>query len=107
MTEPMALFQRAADGFGRHVHAVDAGQWHDHTPDTDWDVRMLVNHVAVEQLWVPPLVDGKTVEEIGSSLDGDQLREDPVAAWDAAVAASTASFGAPGVLDRSVTLSSG
>ena len=31
-------------------------QWHDPTPCTDWDVRTLVNHVTVEQLWVPPLV---------------------------------------------------
>lgn len=106
MTDQMALFQRAVDGFGRHVHAV-GDRWHDPTPDTEWDVRMLVNHVAVEQLWVPPLVDGKTVEEVGASLDGDQLGSDPAAAWDDAVAASTASFGAPGALDHTVSLSSG
>ena len=60
MTELIALFRRAADGFGRHVHAVAGGQWHDPTPCTDWDVRELVNHVAVEQLWVPPLMEGST-----------------------------------------------
>jgi uncharacterized protein (TIGR03086 family) len=89
------------------VHAVADKQWHDPTPCTDWDVRMLVNHVMVEQLWVPPLVDGATVAEIGSRLDGDQLGDDPVAAWDAAVEASLASFGADGALERNVSLSSG
>ena len=107
MTEPIVLFQRAADGFGRHVHAVGDGQWHDPTPDTEWDVRMLVNHVTVEQLWVPPLVQGATVADIGESLDGDQLGADPVASWDAAVNASRAAFGAPGALDGTVSLSAG
>jgi uncharacterized protein (TIGR03086 family) len=107
MTDAIVLFQRAVDGFNRHVHAVKPSQWHDETPCDDWDVRMLTNHVTVEQLWVPPLVDGRTVAEIGDSLDGDRLGDDPVAAWDAAVAASVASFGAPGALDGTVSLSSG
>ena len=107
MTELIACFQRAADGFGRQVHSIAPGQWSDSTACTEWDVRTLVNHVAVEQLWVPPLVDGSTVSDIGDSLDGDQLGEDPVAAWDAAVKASSASFGAPGALDGTVSLSRG
>ena len=107
MSELMTLFRRAADGFGRHVHGVADGQWHDPTPCTDWDVRTLVNHVAVEQLWVPPLVGGQTVADIGNRLDGDRLGDDPVAAWDAAVADSLGSFEGPGALAGSVTLSSG
>jgi uncharacterized protein (TIGR03086 family) len=107
MTELSALFRRAAEAFGAHVHAVGGGQWHDPTPCTDWDVRMLVNHVTVEQLWVPPLVGGSTVAEVGDRFDGDRLGDDPVAAWDAAVAASLAAFEAPGALDGSVSLSSG
>ena len=77
MTDAIVLFERAVDGFGAHVRAVGAGQWHDPTPDTEWDVRMLVNHVTVEQLWVPPLVGGKSVADVGSALDGDQLGDDP------------------------------
>jgi uncharacterized protein (TIGR03086 family) len=103
----VALFQRAAEGFGRHVHSIGASQWHDPTPDTEWDVRMLVNHVTVEQLWVPPLVEGSSVADIGTRLDGDQLGDDPIATWDAAMAASLDAFGAPGVLDRRVSLASG
>ena len=107
MTELIELFRRAADGFSRNVHAIAETQWHLPTPCTDWDVRMLVNHVAVEQLWVPPLVDGSTVADIGERFDGDQLGADPRATWDEAVEASIASFGGPGVLDGTVSLSSG
>ena len=107
MTDLIVLFQRAAEGFGRHVHSTGEEQWHDPTPDTEWDVRMLVYHVTVEQLWVPPLVQGSSVVDIGDRFDGDQLGDDPIAAWDAAVGASLAAFGTPGTLERTVSLSSG
>jgi uncharacterized protein (TIGR03086 family) len=107
MTDVMGLFQRAGEGFARHVHSIGLEQWHDPTPCTDWDVRMLVNHVTVEQLWVPPLVGGSGVDDVGGRFDGDQLGDDPVATWDAAVAASLAAFGAPGALEATVSLSSG
>jgi uncharacterized protein (TIGR03086 family) len=107
MSELRTLFERATGGFTRHVDAIAAGQWHDPTPCTDWDVRMLVLHVTVEQLWVPPLVGGATVAEVGSRFDGDQLGDDPVGTWYAAVRASTAAFGAPGALDGTVALSAG
>ena len=92
MSELIEQFQRAVDGFGRHVHAVKKNQWHDSTPDTEWDVRDLTNHVTVEQLWVPPLVGGSTIADVGDRLDGDQLGDDPLATWDAAVAASLEAF---------------
>jgi uncharacterized protein (TIGR03086 family) len=107
MTEVIELFRRAADGFSRNVHAVSDAQWQLPTPCTEWDVRMLVNHVTVEQLWVPPLIDGSTVADIGDRFDGDQLGTDPRATWDEAVEASLAAFSGPGALDRTVSLSSG
>ena len=107
MTDLEVLFERAADGFGRHVHAIRRDQWPDPTPCADWDVRVLVNHVTVEQLWVPPLTGGSTVADIGDRFDGDQLGTDAVATWDAAVRASIGSFTAPGALAGTVALSSG
>ncbi len=101
------LFQRAIDGYGRRVHAVGPDQWHLPTPCTVWDVRMLVNHVTVEQLWAPPLFAGRTVADVGTALDGDQLGNDPVATWDRAAADALAAFGAPGALDGTVALSRG
>lgn len=107
MTDLEVLFQRAADGFGRHVHAIGDDQWHNPTPCTDWDVRVLVNHVTVEQLWVPFLAGGSTVADVGDRLDGDQLGTDAVATWDAALRASMSAFTAPGALAGTVALSSG
>ncbi|MGZ6966371.1 MAG: TIGR03086 family metal-binding protein [Acidimicrobiia bacterium] len=107
MNEDVERFEQAVGGFGRRVHAVAASQWHDPTPCEEWDVRTLVNHVTVEQLWGPPLLSGQGVADIGDRLDGDQLGEDPVAAWDAAVGAALAAFAAPGAIDGTVALSRG
>jgi uncharacterized protein (TIGR03086 family) len=113
MTPPAASpadldrYARALQGFGDHVHAVRDDQWHDPTPDTDWDVRQLVNHLVVEQLWVPPLMDGSTIAEVGNRFDGDQLGDDPRQRWDDAAADARGAFSAPGALDRTVHLSAG
>lgn len=102
------LFRRSLDEFGKRVHAVRADQWGCPTPCAEWEVRNLVNHLAVEQLWVPPLVgDGLRVADVGDRFRGDQLGADPVGVWDAAAAGALAAFGAPGALDRTVHLSYG
>jgi uncharacterized protein (TIGR03086 family) len=102
------LYRRSLDEFGKRVHAVRPDQWGCPTPCKNWEVRSLVGHLVVEQLWVPPLVtDGLTVAEVGDRFAGDPLGADPVAAWDAAAAASLAAFGAPGALRRTVHLSYG
>lgn len=100
-------FSQAADLFGSVVHQIRDDQWANPTPCTDWDVRALVNHVIGEQLWAVPLLDGKTIAEVGDRFDGDQLGTDPVAAWDVASAESKAAFANPGALDRTVHLSYG
>jgi uncharacterized protein (TIGR03086 family) len=65
--------------------------WSGPTPCTDWNVRALVNHVVGEDRWTKPLVDGKTIAEVGDAFDGDLLGEDPkasaIAAADEAVTA--------------------
>ena len=94
--------------FNRAAHAIRADQWDAPTPCTEWSVRDLVNHLTVEQLWVPPLVaDGKTVAEVGDAYEGDQLGADPLATWDRSAADAAAAFGAPGALNRTVHLSYG
>ena len=51
--------------------------WSRPTPCTDWDVRALVNHVVGEDRWTKPLVEGKTIAEVGDAFDGDLLGADP------------------------------
>jgi uncharacterized protein (TIGR03086 family) len=98
---------RAMADFGRRVQGVRRDQWDQPTPDTEWDVRMLVNHVAVEQLWIPPLLGGSTVEQIGDRFDGDQLGSDPVEAWRAAASDARRALEAPDAGERQVHLSYG
>ncbi|MCT2591743.1 TIGR03086 family protein [Streptomyces sp. N2-109] len=96
------------DLFGPRVHAVRDDQWDDATPCAQWSVRDLVNHLTVEQLWVPRLVsDGATTAEVGDEFDGDQLGDDPADVWDRAAMAAVAAFNEPGALDRQVQLSYG
>ncbi len=103
----LSQFGFAMGEFDRRVRAVRADQWGDPTPCTEWDVRALVDHLVVEQLWAPLLLDGATMEDVGDRFDGDQLGDDPVAAWERAAAASREAFAAPGALRRSVALSYG
>lgn len=105
--ETLALHAAALDLFAGHVHRVGPDQWAAATPCTDWSVRDLVNHMTVEQLWVPPLLAGDTPAGVGDEYDGDQLGDDPVAAWDAAAADARAAFAEPVALARTVHLSYG
>ena len=106
MADLVALFSRAVDQFGPRLPAI-GDRWHDPTPDTEWDVRALVNHVIVEDLWAPPLMQGMTIAEVGDRFDGDQLGEDPEAAWAAAASASVAAVSEEGAMDRTVHVSFG
>ncbi|GAA1608461.1 hypothetical protein GCM10009789_73640 [Kribbella sancticallisti] len=85
------LHRRASEEFVRQVAAVRPDQWDAPTPCADWDVRTLVNHVVGEERWTVPLMEGKTIEDVGDSLDGDLLGDDPAeAAAHAARAAQNA-----------------
>lgn len=106
MADLVALFARAVDQFGPRLAAV-GGRWQDPTPDTDWDVRALVNHVIAEDLWAPPLLNGMTIADVGDRFDGDQLGDDPEAAWAAAASASIAAVSEDGALERTVHVSFG
>jgi uncharacterized protein (TIGR03086 family) len=100
------LYDRAADEFGRRVHAVASAQWHAPTPDDEWDVRELVNHLVNENRWAPPLLAGRTIEEVGDTYDGDLLGDDPLGAWDESIAQSAAAVAAVD-MERPVHLSFG
>ncbi len=100
-------FQQVIDGFHRRVQAVADDQWESPTPCTEWDVRALVNHVVGEVRWIPPLLAGRTIADVGDELAGDLLGHQPKRAWaDASRRAIEASLQA-GAMDRTVHLSSG
>ena len=99
-------FKKAAETFSGYVGQVKDEQWAAPTPDADWTVRDLVQHVTYEHFWVADLLAGKTMAEVGSKYDGDILGESPKQVWDQAVAASTSSV-AGADLSRTVDLSYG
>ena len=107
MTETARFFERAVEEFDRRVQAVSDDQWSSSTPCSDWDVRTLVNHLVNEDKWVPPLLDGKTIEEVGDAFDGDLLGNDPKSAWKSAAAEAVEASNREGVHERTVHLSFG
>lgn len=89
------LYRRTTDVWLSRVEQIGSEQWTAPTPCTEWDVRALVNHVVGEQLWLPPLMDGATIAEVGDRFDGDLLGAEPdkvirSAAEDAAAAVPAA-----------------
>ena len=107
MSDVVPLFARAVEEFGRRVEVVGAGQWTAPTPDAEWDVRALVNHVLAEDLWAPALLQGRTLAEVGDRFDGDNLGDDPLGVWRRASADAVVAVGEDGALDRVVHVSFG
>jgi len=84
MQDVAARYLGALDEVDRHVRAITPDRWNDPTPCTEWDLRALVDHLVYETLWVPDLVAGATLAEVGSRYEGDRLGRDPIGAWAAA-----------------------
>lgn len=101
------LHERAIETFGKYVSNVTDEQWTASTPCADWNVRDLVNHVASENMWVEPLLEGKTIDEVGDQFDGDVLGSDPKAAWDQSAKSAAAAVFRAGALDSQVHVSYG
>jgi len=51
------------------------------TPCEGWDVHTLLMHICNELAWVPELLAGKTVAQVGDALDGDLIGTDIQGAW--------------------------
>ena len=104
------LHGRCGRRFAALVAGVGPGQWHEGTPCSQWDVRTLVHHLLYEQRWVPPLVEGLTIEQVGGRFEGDLMGGD-AAAWPelltSAIEQAHAAVTQSGALDRTVHLSFG
>lgn len=114
MDDLVALFTEATRQFGLRVHAIDESQWGLPTPDTEWTVADLVDHLIDEHRWMPPLMHGLDLESAGEVVAG--TRSLPVDGgvganlaqeWDEAATASLDACTAPGAVERTVELSRG
>lgn len=102
-----ALFREGMREFDIRVQAIGEGQWDLPTPNPEWSVRDVVNHLVSEDLWAVPLFEGARIEEVGDSFDGDVLGDDPKDAWKAASSAAMTTIEAAGAMERIVHLSFG
>lgn len=82
------LFTECLAQATRVVKQVRADQFALPTPDTEWTVRDLAGHMLYELSWVPDILEGKTVQEIGDIYEGDLIGSSDIGLsvqWDNAV----------------------
>jgi uncharacterized protein (TIGR03086 family) len=107
MSAVIERFERATAHFSDLVEQITDDQWAAATPCTDWDVRALVNHLVYEARWVPPMLKGRTIEQVGDQFEGDLLGADPRTAYDDALAGARTAVKEPGAGEQIVHLSYG
>jgi uncharacterized protein (TIGR03086 family) len=109
MSELPQIFLSAQQEFSARVHAVTESQWSGPTPDTEWTVTDLVDHLIDEHKWFPPLLRGHDLDAAGKIVAGSSGGDDPDRAsqWDYAAVQSADAVREPDALDRSVELSRG
>jgi hypothetical protein len=77
-------------------------------PDTDPPLREVVTYHAYEDAWVPAMLAGRTMAEVGEDAHrGDLLGADPVAAFERCVGEAVEAATALADLDRTVHCSFG
>ena len=72
MTDWIALQARAADLYDDVLPGVT--DWDAASPCASWSAREVLAHVVDEQLWVPGLLAGGTVDEVAEDLEGPLRR---------------------------------
>jgi uncharacterized protein (TIGR03086 family) len=85
------------------VAAITPDQLDAPTPCEDYDVRGLLQHLVSGNYWVAPLVEGKTIDEVGDALDRPFSVED----YDPSAEQANAAFSGPGAMQKPVAVSYG
>ena len=101
------LYVRAMAATQRIIDGVAADQWGASTPCTEWDARQVANHIIGENLWAAELFRGKTIEQVGNTLDGDLTGNDPATAYRRSVHVAKEAVDAPGAMQSICHLSFG
>lgn len=96
MEDPRELLRRAGEMTAGVIAGIGPGRLGDPTPCTEWDVRVLINHLVSGNLRFAAMITG----EPGPGREDDVLGADPLAAFRGSVAALRAAFDADGVMDR-------
>lgn len=75
------FFDHTLEFASKHITDVAQESMQNVTACSQWDVRTLLNHMVYELLWMPDLLAGKTVEEVGDAYEGDVLGNDVHKSW--------------------------
>jgi uncharacterized protein (TIGR03086 family) len=107
MTDIARLHRQALDATRPLVAGVGDSDLGAPTPNDEWDVRDLLNHVVSGNWWAAELAAGKSIADVGDRLDGDVIGPDPLAAYEASATAAADAFEAPGALEAPCAVSYG
>lgn len=81
---PKDLFTNSIKQTTQCVKQIKIDHLSNKTPCSEWNLKELLNHMVYELLWMPDLLQGKTVAEVGDKYDGDVLGNAPKQAWETA-----------------------
>ena len=95
--------RHALDATGKIVAGIAADQLDAPTPCEDYDVAGLLNHLISGNFWVAPLVEGKTIDDVGDALDRHFALEE----YDKSAEEANAAFSGPGAMQKPVAVSYG
>ena len=88
MTES-EVFILADQNLARIIEQIEAHQWDDIVPaeitprQPGSSLRQIINYHAYDDAWVPDVLSGKSIEDVGDKYDGDQLGDNPAASYKA------------------------
>ena len=101
---PLPDVHRAAlAATGRIVAGITSDQLHASTPCDDYDVHGLLQHLIGGNFWVAPLVEGKTIAQVGDTLD----REFDTDHYNVSAQEADVAFSEPGAMQKPVAVSYG
>lgn len=79
--DPKTFFAKSVEQAESCIKMVTPDKLGNATPCSEWDLRALLNHMIGELLWVPELLKGKTIAEVGDRYEGDVGGSDPANNW--------------------------
>jgi uncharacterized protein (TIGR03086 family) len=100
-SNPLDQLREAQEVFREVLTKVRPEQMSLPTPDDEWDVRALINHVVLGNLWAAENVKTGSAPRPSGDIIGER---EPLQAYTASADAMMASFEEPGALGRMVTM---
>jgi uncharacterized protein (TIGR03086 family) len=80
------LFDKSLSQATDRMRHLTTGDFERTTPDTEWNAKTLANHMLYELSWIPDILAGKQIAEVGDKYDGDLVGDDPTKNWEEAAA---------------------